>query len=392
MRLSDTSLGNYYTTTVSSLIVSNAPNLRYLTCRNNQLTELDISNNTALSWLSCYNNAIPLADLYAASQQITPLSPLPVDNKRFGTQTLLKENVNVGVPVVVDSVFNGNNTSFMIKKDGSAATDNDYTRAGGRITFSQKGTYTVEMTNPAIQSASEYPAKVIATYVVLNAAATPSITAQPQSATYDVNAAATALSVTANVSDGGVLSYQWYSNTANSNAGGTPVGTNSSSYTPPTSTVGTLYYYVTVTNTNNHASNVKTATATSNAARITVSALVNAAAPVITAQPRDTTYNLSATAVALSVTANVTDGGTLSYQWYRNTANIHIGGTPVGTNASYTPPTSATGKLYYYVVVTNTNNSAAGVKKATARSKPATVTVNAAGLVNTATPAISAHP
>ncbi|WP_152378473.1 hypothetical protein [Flavobacterium haoranii] len=55
---------------------------------------------------------------------------------------------------------------------------------------------------------------------------------------------ATTLSVTAT---GTTLSYQWYSNTTATNSGGTPVGTNSASYTPSTATAGTLYYYCVVT-------------------------------------------------------------------------------------------------------------------------------------------------
>lgn len=45
-----------------------------------------------------------------------------------------------------------------------------------------------------------------------------------------------------------VLSYQWYSNTTKSTIGGTPVGTNSPSYTPSPFAAGKLYYYVVVTN------------------------------------------------------------------------------------------------------------------------------------------------
>jgi hypothetical protein len=81
-------------------------------------------------------------------------------------------------------------------------------------------------------------------------AQTPVITAQPQSATYTFGATATALSVTANVADGGVLSYQWYSNTSESNTGGTEISEATASiYTHPI-VVGTTYYYVIVTNTN----------------------------------------------------------------------------------------------------------------------------------------------
>jgi hypothetical protein len=60
------------------------------------------------------------------------------------------------------------------------------------------------------------------------------------------------LNVTASVSDLGLLSYQWYENTTNSNSGGSMIGgAASASYEAPTNTVGTTYYYVVVTNTNN---------------------------------------------------------------------------------------------------------------------------------------------
>ena len=100
----------------------------------------------------------------------------------------------------------------------------------------------------------------------------PSISEQPTSATYTQNDTAVELAVTASVVDGGVLSYQWYSNSTNSTVGGIEVGTNSNTYTPSTATVGTTYYYCVVTNTNNEATANKTATATSDAAAVTVNA------------------------------------------------------------------------------------------------------------------------
>ena len=73
--------------------------------------------------------------------------------------------------------------------------------------------------------------------------------------------------------DSGALTYQWYSNTTGLNSGGTPVGSSSSSPTLPlnTSTAGTSYYYCVVTNTDYAAPGIKTATATSRAARVIVS-------------------------------------------------------------------------------------------------------------------------
>jgi hypothetical protein len=82
--------------------------------------------------------------------------------------------------------------------------------------------------------------------------------------------------------------------------------------------------------------------------------------------------------VTLSVSASVSDGGTLSYQWYINTANSNSGGTAIGgaTTSSYSPPTATGGDCFYYVVVTNTNTSVNGAQTATATSDVARVRVS----------------
>jgi hypothetical protein len=104
--------------------------------------------------------------------------------------------------------------------------------------------------------------------------AVPVITSQPQNAVYHVGAAAAALTVTASVEDGGTLLYQWYSNAGNSNENGTIIsGETKSSYTPPTTSLGVMYYYVIVANTieDNGDGGNKTASVVSNVAKITVS-------------------------------------------------------------------------------------------------------------------------
>ena len=79
----------------------------------------------------------------------------------------------------------------------------------------------------------------------------PTISVDPESATYGVNDAATALSVTATASDGD-LSYEWYSNSSESTAGATKVA-ETETYTPSTSDAGTTYYYCIVTDANGSA-------------------------------------------------------------------------------------------------------------------------------------------
>ncbi|MDO7908642.1 S-layer homology domain-containing protein [Paenibacillus sp. JX-17] len=230
--------------------------------------------------------------------------------------------------------------------------------------------------------------------VVVNAltnAEAPSISIQPADKTVNIGDAAT-LEVAASVTDGGTLSYQWYSTTTNSTSGGTLIpGGTGASYTAPTGTAGTTYYYVVVTNTNSSATGEQSASTTSRVAKVVVNALTNAEAPGITTQPADKTVNMGGSAT-LNVAANVTDGGTLSYQWYSNSMNSTSGGTliPGATNASYTAPTGTAGTTYYYVVVTNTNSSATGEQSASTTSRVAKVVANA--LTNAEAPSISIQP
>jgi hypothetical protein len=228
-------------------------------------------------------------------------------------------------------------------------------------------------------------------------AQTPNITAHPQSAVYIIDATATALSITANVTDGGTLSYQWYSNTDNTDTGGTAIANaTSDSYMPSTATLGTVYYYVQVTNTNDDESvtGSPTTSITSNVAAITVNLPVHAQTPVITTQPQSQNYTVGTPATILSVMATITDGGTLSYQWYRNTVEDNTGGTaiPNATSRRYTPSTTSAGTAYYYAVITNTNTKPGitGFQTASTASDVATITVTVPD--NVQAPEIATQP
>jgi hypothetical protein len=106
-------------------------------------------------------------------------------------------------------------------------------------------------------------------------AATPVIKTQPAGASYELNAASvTPLAVSATVGDGGVLSYLWYKNTADAAAGWEAIAdATASTFTPPVTAMGTTYYRVRVTNTNNEATGDKVVSVDSATARITVSPL-----------------------------------------------------------------------------------------------------------------------
>jgi hypothetical protein len=166
-------------------------------------------------------------------------------------------------------------------------------------------------------------------------AVTPSITTQPESATYLQGATPAALSVSAGTSDGGILSYQWYSNNSNSNSGGSVIsGATASTYTPPTADLGTKYYYVVVTNTNNSATGTKTASTTSAAAAITVYTTGTADVTLewsdLALLGASNTPVASSVAVGGSLLINVPGGLTgHTYIWRLN-------GAQVGTGSAYT--------------------------------------------------------
>ena len=100
------------------------------------------------------------------------------------------------------------------------------------------------------------------------APAAPSITGQPEAANCELNSTGTSLAVTAEAPDGATLSYQWYSNSADSNSRGTLIDeATESTYTPPTDTQGVTWYYCVVTSTDAQGD---TASTTSDTARIEV--------------------------------------------------------------------------------------------------------------------------
>lgn len=131
--------------------------------------------------------------------------------------------------------------------DGTATSVSGKTR-----NVSAPGTYYIRSYKASETCWSAASSVVMAAEDFYTPCETPNISVHPNSAeaTYNRGDAATALSVTASVGDGGTLSYQWYSNTTTTNSGGTLIsGATSADYTPPTAVAGTLYYYCVVTNT-----------------------------------------------------------------------------------------------------------------------------------------------
>ena len=140
----------------------------------------------------------------------------------------------------------------------------------------------------------------------------------------------------------GDFSYQWFSNTTNSNTGGTAItGANTNVYNPDNTTVGTFYYYVVINQT-----------ASGCEVNSEVSTIIINEGPSITTQPIPSDICLDGAANVLEVVTQ-NGVGTPTYQWYSNTTNSITGATEVtgATNSTYTPPTDTVGEVFYFVII-----------------------------------------
>ena len=85
-----------------------------------------------------------------------------------------------------------------------------------------------------------------------------------------------------------------------------------------------------------------------------------AKAPTITTNPVSANYTVGDNATNLSVAATASSGS-LSYQWYSNTANSTTTPTPTAlancTTATYKPSTTSAGTTYYFCKVTDSKGS-----------------------------------
>ncbi len=199
-------------------------------------------------------------------------------------------------------------------------------------------TYAVSVTQTVSGCASTYSTNA---EVIVAADPTVSITS---GANYCQNASTiTPLTVSATNGNGSAFTYQWFSNSTNTNSGGIPQGnSNSASFSPPVNATGTLYYYCIVTN----APSSTGCSTTSNTAAITVNA-----GPSISTPPQSQAVCAGGTLSALNV-AYTGGTGSVTYQWYSNATNTTSGGTPVGTSSSsYALPSTlnaSVGTFYYY--------------------------------------------
>ena len=179
--------------------------------------------------------------------------------------------------------------------------------------------------------------------------ADPTITTQPVATdSLCVGGTPAVLSV-ASTGGVGTPTYQWYSNTTNSNIGGTTIpGAASDTYSPPSTTVvGSEYFYAEITLSGSGCDAVNSA----------VSEIVNVADPIISTQPL-TTQNECLDAPTTAISAAVSGGlGSVSYAWFSYSSAVAPGTVIPGANTtSILPANTPVGITYYYMVATLTGN------------------------------------
>ena len=197
----------------------------------------------------------------------------------------------------------------------------------------------------------------------------PAITTQPATLSKPCKDSTLTLSI-AHTGDGN-RSVQWYRNTTNSNTGGTAIsGETANTFTVPTGTVGTTYYYAVVS------SDTGCTPAVSNVAEVVVTKPTAIDTNLSTTEKKYCKDQISG---VLDLLIKTKGTAPFTYKWYK-AANATDAGTLVRTEAntnsdedSYTPVVTTVETAYYYVEV----SSACGSDVTSARAH-ITVTENTA--------------
>ena len=229
--------------------------------------------------------------------------------------------------------------------DGTAATTvngsplNSSATASGKtaVTLDASKNYTISI-HSNDNDITLYAMRLTALTALTDA---PTITTQPQSASYGVGDSPDDLTVEATASAGD-LEYQWYECDIDGANAAKIGGATDASFTPSTSTAGTFYYFCEVTD-DNGSTNSGIATITVRAAEL----------PTVGISPASQQVSQYQT---VTITATINGGfPEPTIQWYSNTENSTIGGTAIegATSASYSFKAATVGTEYYYFVASN---------------------------------------
>ncbi len=157
------------------------------------------------------------------------------------------------------------------------------------------------------------------------------------------------ISVNAEVSDSGYLSYQWYSANDKLSKGTLIDNANSYTYIPETKMTGNFYYYCVIKNTLGDSSR----SVESPRILVSISENQNAKLPNILLQPQNYSGSFDE-AYSFSCLAISPDDGELTYQWYYSIDNETYGEViENATDAQLSGIIDNSSLGYYYCVITN---------------------------------------
>jgi len=205
-----------------------------------------------------------VADIINAKEPIITVQPV--------VGLALKTDGSITTPLTVTAVSqDGGDLSYEWLTDANTAVDGATTASfAPPVTAEGVFYYYVKVTNTLENTTGNKTAAVnsetsIVTVNDPNNAEFPGISALTGGGHYIAATGLTVtLGVTAAVTDGGALSYKWFSATdANAVTGGAEAaGQTAATFALPTTTAGAYYYYVEITNTNNNAPARKTSSIT----------------------------------------------------------------------------------------------------------------------------------
>ena len=334
------------------------------------------NNGTNIGFASSGTGGIP--SFTATNSGITPVTTTITVTSQFsgggtgcnGGSTTFNIQV-LPTPSVVDPpnlVFCSGETVNAVNLYG-VATNYTWTNNAPSIGLTNTGTtatipaFTASNsgTSPVLATVNISPSYVSGTKVctgtsqsyTINVIPIPTITSQPQSQTVCLGGTLTNLSV-AYSGGNGTPTYQWFSNTTNSTTNGSAIsGATSASYTlPAANTVGTTYYYCTLT----FANAATCATISTNLAAITITS-----GPSISTQPLASQAICQGGTIPTPLSVAFSNGtGNPTIQWFSVNGGTN---TPIsGANTtSYMPGVFNTIGTYFYMAQISLSGSGCGL-------------------------------
>ncbi|MFA5045453.1 MAG: PKD domain-containing protein [Paludibacter sp.] len=288
------------------------------------------------------------------SAQINVVTDPVINNPQpLITQTVCQGSTPSKLVVVVTGGVGKYNFQWFINASNNTTTGtqilgaNDSIYIPSTISVSKNYYYCLVTQAPGLNC------EVVSNTAEVNVMSSPVFSKQPVSESVCLNGIPKTLTVEY-INGSGIPLYQWYSNNSDDNTTGTQIiGETNSSYSPPSSSLGTTYYYCIITLPTGTCSVI-----TSNTARITVNAV-----PAISVQPSPLINICVGGTTSTPLHISYTGGaGNASYQWYSNNVNSNVGGSiiPGATDSLFTPAVFTIPKNYYFYLVLTFSGSGCG--------------------------------